>query len=441
MSGNQTYDGPAKALGVFACWLAWAFTAASKPWLGVVGGAGAALLGLALVMPGWRSSLYGAFGKQETPSAPAAWAGLLLLLAVTGMGVGGKPLAEQASRFAAGVAEDRDRDRRFDDALDRARAASEAKDHAAASRAFAEATKIQALAPADRSSYASVLKSLGDAHTVASETSQALAAYQQAVALAPDLNGLSTAIKETEDSEAEAQMGRGAALAEGGRWGEAVDAYVSASSLRPSLPGLQEALAAANAKVEEVRERRRREERHRQLEAAIEESRAIAKDKAKCDTPKLIADAWMKLRTATREDKLFGRARAAAKGLERCRRKTKRTLDRGLQKFMVDQRKEIRSTLDDLFLQSGMDVKVRVHGTKSTRVTLTYVFFSNRVVVHNLLEDGNLLQLLQKVGFKKLTFSDGFQYSTSVSLDPAVETNGGQAAMDGLGIGEPLVIK
>ena len=61
------------------------------------------------------------------------------------------------------------------------------------------------------------------------------------------------------------------------------------------------------------------------------------------------------------------------------------------------------------FLDRNLDIKVSVSGTKKDRVTLKFVLF-NDVWSHRMQQDG-LLQEMKDVGFKKVTMTDGYDYT------------------------------
>jgi hypothetical protein len=54
---------------------------------------------------------------------------------------------------------------------------------------------------------------------------------------------------------------------------------------------------------------------------------------------------------------------------------------------------------------------------------------------------GSLLANLEKIGFQRVTFRDGYDYGVYYDLDPGDEANGGASALAGLGLSQPLVLK
>ena len=115
-----------------------------------------------------------------------------------------------------------------------------------------------------------------------------------------------------------------------------------------------------------------------------------------------------------------------------------RNLEKGVRTIMREQRKGIRDKIDDFFLKNSMDVKVRVHGKNSDRITLTHVFFDSRVWMRKL-KEADLFTVLQNAGFKKVYFRTGYDGGFNYTLDPAPETNMPvPKAIADMGLDEPL---
>jgi len=67
------------------------------------------------------------------------------------------------------------------------------------------------------------------------------------------------------------------------------------------------------------------------------------------------------------------------------------------------------------FLDSGMDVKVRVHGTKNKTITLTFILI-DAVWVHNF-QKSEMYDEIFALGFRRINFKDGYDYSTYIKRD------------------------
>lgn len=71
-------------------------------------------------------------------------------------------------------------------------------------------------------------------------------------------------------------------------------------------------------------------------------------------------------------------------------------------------RKEYETTLRNVFLDSGLDIKVNIHGEKNEQLTLTYVLFSD--VWYRKFETEGLFTTWRSMGFRKITLRDGYDY-------------------------------
>ena len=170
---------------------------------------------------------------------------------------------------------------------------------------------------------------------------------------------------------------------------------------------------------------------------AIAEAETIAKGD-RCTNLKSLRESWDKLRATPKDVAEYKRAKAAVSGLEKCRKRSAIELEKATELVMRTQREGMRGTLDKIFLDLGMDVQVTVDGKAKDRVTLTHIFFGNRAVLHKMTESGDLLETLQRVGFRTATFSDGFDKAFRYDLHPAPIAGQGQAALEKTGLGTPM---
>jgi len=212
---------------------------------------------------------------------------------------------------------------------------------------------------------------------------------------------------------------------------EAVLDLEKAKDLNPGLVGVDKLLAKA-----------KRIERKEDVKEWINQALSVARDKRLCDTPKEIAEAWDNLQKVTRKDGLYSKAKIATNKLERCRKKVIRTLVKGGMSIMRNQRIEMANKLEVSFLDQGMDARVVAYGKNKERLKMTFVLF-NRAWAHKMtnggsMSEGSFLSNLQKVGFKRVTFSDGYDSSFFYDLDPENEAKAFSRTLDGMGLGDPL---
>ena len=59
-------------------------------------------------------------------------------------------------------------------------------------------------------------------------------------------------------------------------------------------------------------------------------------------------------------------------------------------------------------------------------------------MVHQITKDGEFLTELEKIGFKRVTFSDGYYESWYFDLTPESEEESGKLALRGVGLDQPI---
>jgi hypothetical protein len=74
----------------------------------------------------------------------------------------------------------------------------------------------------------------------------------------------------------------------------------------------------------------------------------------------------------------------------------------------IEARRSYGETLRNHFLDQGMDVKVRVSGSRADRLTLEFVLFN--AVWTRKMETGSLLGEIRDQGFQRLDMKDGYDY-------------------------------
>ena len=180
-----------------------------------------------------------------------------------------------------------------------------------------------------------------------------------------------------------------------------------AKSRDPSLDVAQ-ALAIARENNERV-----------QITKHLDDADAFAKT---CDGSSDLLEVWNSIKDTPKSSPLYARAQQVAVRLEHCRQKDYAALKAGARKLAMAQRETVAKKIDTTFLDQGMDVSVRVTGDQKDRLTISYVLI-DRAVVHKLTDggsrtSGSFLANLQVVGFRKVTFSDGYDSAYSYDLTP-----------------------
>ena len=199
-------------------------------------------------------------------------------------------------------------------------------------------------------------------------------------------------------------------------------------------------------KEQQEAQARTQEERRRQaVLAGLGRAKTLVADPKECDTPKSIADTWTLLRVVKKDDPEWPAATALVPKLEACRRKVERSLSQGLQAIMVTQRENWARQAEKKMLDEGMEVDFILSGSKKDQLTMKWVLMS-KVAVHQITKDGSMgegsfLGQMQKVGFRRVTFRNGYDFGVYYDLTPSNEASGGNTVLAGMGIGTPLKLQ
>jgi hypothetical protein len=229
-----------------------------------------------------------------------------------------------------------------------------------------------------------------------------------------------------------------------GKWTEASQIHGEIKRIDQKRAGLDAAWKQIQPGLDKEKAERSEASRRQKLAASLVAAEKVVKEKGLCDTPKAIADAWNGVKLVTRKDPEWGAAVTVTSGLERCRKAVEASLSRGLQKLMIQQREQWASRAETSMLDKGMNVDFVLAGPAKDRVTMRWALMS-KAAVHKITDGGSMgegafLGQLQKVGFRRVTFSDGFNFGVYYDLKPPSESSGGATVLQGVGIGKPLVL-
>jgi hypothetical protein len=182
--------------------------------------------------------------------------------------------------------------------------------------------------------------------------------------------------------------------------------------------------------------KRQDQDRHEAVGNAIADVRRFEPSKKACGTLDELTDAWGLLRSVKSTDAEFADAQRAAERLEKCRLVWRNTLRQAADRLMVAQREAWAKRLDMLFLDNGLDVRISLSGRAKDRIQITWPLMS-RVTVHQLNKSGDLVEGATKIGFKRITFADGFSESWYYELTPEGDEEAEKALAE-QGLGEPM---
>lgn len=193
----------------------------------------------------------------------------------------------------------------------------------------------------------------------------------------------------------------------------------------PSIDGVDELLAST-----------RKAKADADIAKLVDDAIAVAKNK--CASADNLLAAWSTIRGIKKADAQYARAVTAVANLERCRKTLYQELVQGVRTVMKTQRETIANRYERDLLGKGMDVHVYLGGSFSDRLTIQYVLF-NRAWAFKITDGGSMatggfLESLQQVGFKRVTFSDGYNESFSYDLAPMSE----EQAVGSKGLNEPF---
>ncbi len=259
----------------------------------------------------------------------------------------------------------------------------------------------------------------GRKHAAAGATIPAIQAFERAAKdgdLGPDDSRL---LAEQLRNDGKALLAKGDLAAAAAR--------LEAAQVRaPALEGVREPLEEAKLAL-----------RKDEIAAAISAGLTVV-DGDLCNSPDDITKAWNGLRTIKKGEPLYGEAVKVVARLEKCRKASLKYLVKGVTDIMKMQREALAQKYETAMLDGGFDVRVRLSGPRKDRMTITYVLF-NRAWAHQITGGGSMakdsfLGGMQDIGFKRVTFSDGFGESYYYDLDPMTEL---EAAKQG-GLGEPF---
>jgi hypothetical protein len=233
--------------------------------------------------------------------------------------------------------------------------------------------------------------------------------------------------EQTADSEFKQMQDAMAAL----DWRKAANSNERLKTLRIDYPRRAEAETVINKHV-----------RMLDLADALAKAQQLVRDTKQCREPSAISSVWKELRKVRSTDPQWAAAAAVVPKLEDCRKQSERESSEGLRQIMVAQREGWAQRADRVFLDQGMNVTISISGPYKDRVTLKWALMS-RAAAHKLTEGGStspdsFLGGLQKIGFKRATFTDGWNDTWYYDLDPDDESHGGGAMLAKFDIGDPL---
>src|SRR5262249_12101733 len=144
----------------------------------------------------------------------------------------------------------------------------------------------------------------------------------------------------------------------------------------------------------------------------------------RCHTLNDVADAWSNLKEVRKDDEAYGQARKLVPQLERCRKASQTFMrtgaDEALRRLMMSQRAQVAEEYESKLLDLGIDATVTTIGTDKDQLVLKWVLM-NKVAVHQMTKDTGFTEHLEKLGFRRVTWTDGYETSFHADLHPESE--------------------
>lgn len=190
------------------------------------------------------------------------------------------------------------------------------------------------------------------------------------------------------------------------------------------------------AKVAELLTSARRQrilaEAGRRVDAALEVA------KTKCENASALLGAWESIRGINKSNEHHARAVVAAAALDRCRPQAYQQSLKVLRSTRKLMREDLAKNYERKLLGEGLDVRVQLSGAAKEYLTIRYALF-NRAWAFKLTDggstaEGSLLGAMTQTGFRRVTFSNGYDDTTYYDLTPPPD----DVALVEMGLKEPF---
>ncbi len=205
-----------------------------------------------------------------------------------------------------------------------------------------------------------------------------------------------------------------------GDWRRANEILSVFDSLGERVPDEDRRLVAEG--VQRLRQDEVAARRKERIAAFEKEIKTLKQGAGACLDVKNVTRLYRELVAIVKEVPDYRKARRSTRRLEKCRRTFAKTLKRTTHKYMIAQRKSVAKRLETLYLDQGMDTRVRVTGKNQDVLRINYIF-AGRVMAHKITEGGSMrkgsfLKNLEDIGFRRVVFYDTHSESYYYRLKP-----------------------
>jgi hypothetical protein len=212
------------------------------------------------------------------------------------------------------------------------------------------------------------------------------------------------------------------------QWREAATVNSELKTNNPQYPGRVD---AEKTVLEQVR--------LLDIDDGIRTADELSKSPSLCQSPQSVTSAWKQLQNARESDAHWKQALVAAGKVETCRKKALDALKDGVNMVKVALREAWMKKADTVFLDQGMNVDIDADGKAKDDLEIKWALMS-RAAVYKFTKDGTFFKTLTELGFRKVTFTDGYGEYYGYDLNPEPDTSSEdiQNAMRQSGISEPF---
>ena len=175
----------------------------------------------------------------------------------------------------------------------------------------------------------------------------------------------------------------------------------------------------------------------------LQAAQGISVQKALCDSPTAVANAWSKLKNARHEDPEWEHANKMVAQLEICRAGIAKTLASSVGGLRIQQRLDLAENVRRSLQTQGFTTSVTLSGGDKDEVLIHSPQLNatelEKLTTNLSMAAGSFLEAWQKLGCTKVTFTDG-KRRWAYELPRTPEAFMDVSVLEGMGIGAPLAL-
>ena len=129
-----------------------------------------------------------------------------------------------------------------------------------------------------------------------------------------------------------------------------------------------------------------------------------------------VADAKLHINAIKNADKEFQESQDIRKEIDKREKEIRKVSLVVAKKMMIQQRENFSKKMEQIFLEHGFDVHVKISGKEKETITMTYVLWS-RPLIYKFMNDSNFYDTLKKAGFKRAVFDDKYYHTWTYKIN------------------------